>query len=99
MPSVRSCSCQEILLSTLALFTRLHRVGRLPLPLTILCVCLHGIKLSQFLPMPLYSSNSSFLSLGGSLVLSLSFLKLTTSDTLSLRLVSMPHPLINFIFN
>ncbi|XP_019849258.1 PREDICTED: uncharacterized protein LOC109580479 [Amphimedon queenslandica] len=67
---------------------RLHTVGRLPLPLTILCVCLHVLKLSHFLPdSTSFSTSSSFLSLFGLMLTAVSLLKLFSSESLSLKLL------------
>ena len=80
-------------ISTSYIYTifRLHRVGRLPLPLTIMCVTLHVMKLSQFLPVPLIPSYpTSYLSLvpmGGSLLTAFGLLKLSSSETQPIAMV------------
>lgn len=42
--------------SSIFILPRLYQIGRVPLPHTILCVCIHVVKLSDLIPTPTFSS-------------------------------------------
>jgi hypothetical protein len=75
---------------------RLHSIGRLTLPLAILCISLHLAKLSQLFPVPDYTSSSSLLSFVSFSASMVAFIKLSTSEVMSLRMVMSMCAIVSF---
>ena len=74
------------------LLLRLNSIGRLPLPLTIMCVILHVMKLSQVLPFNVTMVDMNYISvlstIGAALV-GIGLMKLSSANRQSLPLVSI----------
>ena len=57
---------------------RLHSIGRVPLPHTILCLCIHVLKLAYLLPTPSLSSPFSVMSNAGLFLSGIAVLRTNT---------------------